>query len=110
MKTRPLTDLLWLFVGPVVWFAQFAVLYGAEALICTPPQATGRLMTWIGAAATLVALIAFAAMLLRIRPVTDDAASAFLHGSALVLALLSALAVLWTAFPLAILPVCSPAG
>ena len=36
---RPLADLLRLFVPPALWFAHFVVLYGAEALICTPPAA-----------------------------------------------------------------------
>ncbi len=115
MKARPLADLLTLFVGPAVWFAYFTAIYGAEALICTPPVTTGRVMTWIGTAATLVALALlaiFAAMLLRPRLAAvkraDHTATAFLHRAALLLALLSGLGVMWTAFPLAVLPVCAP--
>lgn len=115
MKARPLADLLLLVVGPVVWFAHFTVVYGTEALICTPPVTTGRVMIWIGTAATLVALavlIVFAAMLLRTRPATekqaDGTGAAFLRGAALLLALLSAVGVIWTAFPIAVLPVCAP--
>ena len=36
---RPLGDLLRVFVPPALWFAHFGVLYGAEALVCTPPAA-----------------------------------------------------------------------
>ena len=114
MKARPLADLLRLFVGPLVWFAHFTVLYGAEALICTPPVTMGRVMTWIGAAATLVALtalIAFAAMLLRLgRSAGEHGDSTFLHEAALLLALLSAVGVIWTAFALLLLPVCALTG
>jgi hypothetical protein len=113
MKARPLADLLRLFVGPVAWFAHFTVLYGAEALICTPPVTTGHVMFWIGTAVTLIALaglIVFAAKLLRTRAAADEGAdnAAFLRGAALLLALISALGVIWTAFPIAVLPVCAP--
>lgn len=111
-RVPPLTDLLRLFVGPGVWFAHFTFVYGAEALICTPPVARPALMSWAGAAATaaaLAALIAFGFMTMR-RPVdrTEHTGAAFLRGAALLLALLSGLAVIWTAFPLAVLPVCAP--
>ena len=38
-RVRPLADLLRLFIGPGIWFAHFTLVYGAEALICTPPVA-----------------------------------------------------------------------
>lgn len=109
---RPLTDLLRLFVGPGVWFAHFTFVYGVEALICTPPVTRPGVMSWVGAAATvaaLAALIAFAFMTMR-RPVnrTEHTGAAFLLGAASLLALLSGLAVIWTAFPLAVLPACAP--
>jgi hypothetical protein len=111
-RVRPLGDLLRLFVGPGVWFSHFTVVYGAEALICTPPVTGSGVMSWIGAAATaaaLAALIAFAFMTMN-RPVdrTEHSGAAFLHDAALLLTLLSGLAVIWTAFPLAVLPVCAP--
>ena len=58
---RPFTDLLRLFAGPAVWFAHFTVVYGAEALICTPPIGSPRAMVWTGLAATVVALAALIA-------------------------------------------------
>ena len=72
-------------------------------------------MTWIAAAATIVALGAlalFAAALVR-QPPPDDrpeehTGAAFLHAAALLLAALSALGVVWTALPVALLPVCAP--
>jgi hypothetical protein len=117
MKARPLADLLLLFVGPAVWFAHFTILYGAEALICTPPVTTAGAMTWIGIAATLVALAVltvFAAMLVRSGHLAgergEQSSPAFLHGVALLLALLSALGAIWTAFPIALLRVCASTG
>lgn len=113
-RVRPLADLLRVFVGPGLWFAHFTIVYGAEALICRAPGASaGRAMTMLGGAATvavLLALAAFATILLRTRRATDSAASHaganLLHGTALGLALVSAIGVIWTAFPLALLPVC----
>jgi len=114
-RARPLTDLLRLFVGPGLWFAHFVVLYGAEALVCTPPAASGRAMTWIALAATIMtlgALALFAGSWLRDPPSSDPpgehTGAAFLHAAALMLALLAALGVVWTAFPVAMLPVCMP--
>jgi hypothetical protein len=55
-RTRPLADLLRLFAGPTVWFMHLVLLYGAEALICTPPIGSARAMMWLGMAVTLAAL------------------------------------------------------
>jgi len=114
-RVRPLADLLRLFVPPGVWFAHFTIVYGAEALICTPPVARPGIMLWIGAFATgaaLVALTACAVMLVcRMGRDDEQPDAAFLHGATLWLALLSGFGVIWTAFPLAVLPVCAqPAG
>lgn len=112
-RVRPLTDLLRLFIGPGLWFAHFTVLYGAEALICTPPVTPGRAMIWIAAIATIAALCAlalFVARLMRQPPPEDreHTGAAFLRITALMLAMLSALGVVWTASPIALLPVCAP--
>jgi|GEM_PF-722901 len=108
---RPVTDLLWLFVPPGIWFAQFTTVYLAEALMCAPPITRPGALIWIGAAATasaLAALIAFALFLRRRADRNEHAGAAILHDAALWLALLSGLAVIWTAFPLAVLTVCAP--
>ena len=98
-RVRPLADLLQLFTGPAVWFAHFTVVYGAEALICTPPVGSPRAMVWIGAAATIAALGAlgaFAVALLRRQRNPKSAGRAhrcgiFARCAALLLALLSAM-------------------
>jgi hypothetical protein len=115
-RVRPLGDFLQLFTGPVVWFAHFVALYGAEALICTPGLAKPGVMTWVAAGATLAALAAlaaFAGLVLR-RPAREPADSQggarFLRAATLLLALLSAIAVVWVTFPAAVLPVCAPAA
>jgi hypothetical protein len=60
MSTRPVTDLLAVFVPPALWFAHFGTLYGAEALLCTPPAAARGALVWIGALVTVAALAALA--------------------------------------------------
>jgi hypothetical protein len=115
---RPFTDLLRLFVGPGVWFTHFTLLYGTEALICTPPVATPRTMIWMAAVATIAALGAlalFARRLVQLPPLYEPpetyTGAAFLHTATLLLAALAALGVVWTALPVALLPVCAtPAG
>ena len=115
---RPFTDLLRLFIGPAVWFAHFTVVYGAEALICTPPIGSPRAMVWTGLAATAVALGAltiFSVALWHER-VPEEAphehtGAAFLRSAPLLLAVLAMLAVIWTSLPIATLPACTaPAG
>ena len=115
-RVRPLADFLQVFTGPGIWFAHFTVVYGTEALLCTPPVSP-RVMAWIGAAATLAALGAlgaFAAALMRrpaTEPLDEHTGAAFLHRAALLLALLSAIGVIWASFPIAVLRACtSPAG
>jgi hypothetical protein len=115
-RVQPLSAMLQMLTGPVIWFAHFVLLYGAEALICTPPLARPGAMTWFTIAATLAALAAlgmFAAMAMR-RPAAgsrDHSDVGFLRAASLLLALLSAIAMVWVALPTAILPVCAaPAG
>lgn len=114
MNVRPVSDLFAVFIPPALWFVHFAVLYGAEALLCTPPAAPRGAMVWTGALATAAILAALAWFALRLRrqpvpgrtdPHTD---AAFLRSAGLLLALLAALGVVWTAFPVAVLPVCQP--
>jgi bacteriorhodopsin len=115
-RAQPLSAMLQMLAGPVIWFAHFVVLYGAEALICTPPLESSGAMTSVTIAATVAALVAlgiFAAIVMRqftaaSRNHTD---AGFLRVASLFLALLSAIAVIWVALPTAILPVCAaPAG
>jgi hypothetical protein len=113
---RPLADFLWLFVGPGVWFAHFTFLYGAETLLCLPPAASPHAVLWLAAIATALALGtlgAFATMMWR-RARTGGreppAGVGFLRNATLLLTLLSALAVTWTALPVAMLRACTGWG
>ena len=111
-RTRPLADLLRLFIGPAVWFLHLAFLYGAAALICTPPVGSVRTMTWLGAAATVTALVVLAmfaiASMRRVEdPPGEHTGAAFLRRTVLLLALLSAIGVIWSAVPLAMVPACA---
>ena len=110
-RARPLADLLQLFIAPVIWFLHVSLLYGGEALACTLPGGAGR-MTWFGAAATTIALCALAALaFVSNRPVKtrpdEHNGAAFLRRSMLFLTLLSAIGVMWGAFPLLLAPACA---
>jgi hypothetical protein len=115
-RAQPLSAMLQMLTGPVIWFTHFVVLYGAEALICTPPLASLGAMASVTIAATLAALVVlgiFAATVMR-RPAAASpkhSDATFLRMASASLALLSAIAVIWVALPTAILPVCAaPAG
>jgi hypothetical protein len=115
-RVRPLGDFLQLFTGPVVWFAHFVALYGAEALICTPGLATTGAMFLVAGVATLAALAVLGGFGIRVlrRPAHDPGDShdgaTFLRSATLLLAVLSAIAVVWVALPTALLPVCTSAA
>ena len=111
-RTRPLADLLRLFIGPVVWFLHLALLYGAEALICTPPLGSGRVMMWLGIAATAAALGTLVFLAAAPAPGSDRRPSdaAYLHRVTRLLAFLAAVGVIWNALPLALVPVCAIAA
>ena len=105
---RSFADLMQLFAPAGIWFTQFSTLYLAEALICAPSIAEPGALIWIGTAVTVGALAALMAFFLRRRPETGHDNAAFSHDVTMWLALLAGLAVIWTAFPLAVLPVCVP--
>jgi hypothetical protein len=114
-RTRPLADLLRLFVGPAVWFLHLALLYGAEALICTPPVGSGRAMVWLGIAATVAALGAL--LLLAAVPAprangrpSEHTGAAYLHYTTRLLAFLSAIGVIWNALAVVLVPACAQAA
>ncbi|WP_065753136.1 hypothetical protein [Bradyrhizobium paxllaeri] len=114
-RTRALADLLRLFVGPVVWFLHLALLYGAEALICTPSVGSGRVMMWLGIAATVTALgiLVFLAAVPAPRadgPPSQHRGAIFLHNTTRLLAFLSAIGVIWNALAVALVPVCTLAA
>jgi hypothetical protein len=116
IRVRPLGDLLELFGGPAIWFAHFVTLYAAEALVCTPGIAPAGAMTWLAGAATLAALGILGAFGLTVmrRPAREPAGrhggAAFLRAATLWLVLLSAVAVVWVALPIAVLRVCASAA
>ena len=89
-----------LLFSPSVWFAQFLLVYSTESLICSrlgTPTAHQILVL----VASAVALLA---VMLRMRSdLADPARSPWapMH-------CLAAIAVVWTALPVLILPSCSP--
>jgi hypothetical protein len=113
-SVQPLADFLRVLIAPTIWFAHFTFLYGAEALICIGP-ATERsaIMGWtaiLATAAALTGLIILMARLLqsaKAAAARTDRGNAWLPQVSLLLALLSALGIIWTALPTAILPACA---
>jgi hypothetical protein len=115
-NVRPLGDLLRVFVGPGLWAIHFAIMYGAEGLICPAlPAAQGSIMIWtasVASLAVLTALVVYATTLARQWSSADLAAGSnsivFLRSLALLLALLSMVGVIWTTLPLVFLSACTP--
>jgi hypothetical protein len=108
--SRPLTDLLFAFAGPIVWAGHFFGVYLTEALLCpTEGSATQATVRSIGGVLTVLALAVLLAFAIRHRRDDPTGRSAALF-FAFPLTLLSVLAVLWTSLPLWVLPACAPGG
>lgn len=106
---RPLSALLRLGTGPIVWFVHFTLTYGAEVVVCRPRPPAPDAMPWFGATTTLLALTVlawFAIASLRRDPAREGTDAAFLRSAALLLSALAALGVIWTAIPITLLRAC----
>ena len=110
-ETRPVTDLLFAFAGPIVWAGHFFAVYFTEALLCPAQGPVTQTPVWpIGVLLTVFALAAMLVLaMLQRRGATSARRSAALF-VALPLTLLSALAVIWTTLPMFVLPACAPGG
>lgn len=110
-ETRPVTDLLLAFAGPIVWAGHFFGAYLTEALFCPHRDlATQAPAPLIGALLTILALAAMLAFAIRQRrsgPAARRSAALFF---ALPLTFVSALGVFWTSLPLFLLPACTQGG
>ena len=104
-------DLVKPLTGPIVWAAHFFFLYLTEAFACAGSSLPAEAVRWSGLVATTTALAALALYLARLYPFrqqdrTAQAEAAFIFGAPL--ALLSMVAILWTAMPLLLFPACAP--
>lgn len=100
--------------GLAVWAAHFMLVYGFVAILCTrawnEPAAFGLSLAHLGVlAATAVALVGTAILGLigRRRLTRHGESPSFVGLTAIATALLSALAIVWTALPVYLLPLCS---
>ena len=107
-ERRLLSAALLCLAGPAIWFGCFALVYGAEALLCT--RAASSRYTVFAVAAALIALVALA-LVARANWRHGSAPGAterFLGRAGIVLTALSTLAVLWLMALAATLEACLP--
>ncbi|MFV3127277.1 hypothetical protein [Niveispirillum sp. KHB5.9] len=102
--TRTLLFLLW---GPIVWGVQFTFSYGGHTLLCAqdaPPDAS----RWLVGVLALLALTAIAPVALRCQAVATWAGveGGFVITIARLVAILSLIAVPWTATGALLLQAC----
>jgi len=112
MKARPISDFLWIMIGPAIWAAHLFLLYAAETLICISASPSQRIMLVTTATLTGGALCALAAAAYANRPRAKTLAAAFGERNfepflSMTLAGMSAIAVIWTALPALALRVCT---
>lgn len=110
-KVRPLGDFLRVLIAPAIWFAHFTFLYAAETFTCIS-AASDRATTivWTAVIATLAAWISLGLQLRgshrrQGHAVADDGTT-WLARTSMLLTLISALGIFWTAFPVALLAPC----
>jgi hypothetical protein len=118
-KASTVRILLLILGGPLIWAVHFSIMYGAVTLLCKSASVDNSARFLIFA--TLGTLIAIAALLTllarqlieagRERTGTDARdGSRFLRRSSVLLAAAALLAVVWSTFPVIMLPACSGAG
>jgi len=105
-------DLVKAVTGPIVWAIHFFFLYLTEAFACANRGLPTDAVRWSGLAATLAAVALLALFSTRFgrshqQDRTAQTQPAFKLGAPL--ALLSMVAIVWTAIPLLLLPACAPA-
>lgn len=94
--------------GPTVWAAHFFAMYGAATAVCRDPSLVSSVsLAFAAAGLTLVALLALLAG--AVRSLRYRGGSPTLAFVAFTLMGLSALAIVWTAAPVAAFPDCMPA-
>lgn len=105
--------------GPAIWAAHFFLVYGAQALICTGPDAPARggLLLPIDVALTAAAVSGLLYLMTwrlpsRQAPQATEGTgrSLFWRDTPVALAALAMLGVLWAALPPILLPACAPAA
>jgi hypothetical protein len=111
-RPLPLSHLVLALTGPIVWAAHFFILYLAEAFTCTSAGIAHDAVRWIGAGATAAALAILAVWSMRFSKTARGSVGGLSQPEvrfafAVPLALLSAIAILWSAMPLVLLPVCT---
>jgi NO-binding membrane sensor protein with MHYT domain len=106
-------NFLLLFSGPLIWAGHFVAIYGFTGILCARSYAN---VAWLGVGIAmwaiigtgLVALIAMAAVSLRVKP-RDAAADnqVFVRWMTLALSLLSGTAIVWETLSVFLVPVCN---
>jgi hypothetical protein len=107
-----MTDVIRISLPLTVWLISFSAVYGLHGVICSNPGWTtpslagltqGRLTLLAAFAMAIVAQVATLALL---RSERFGGATGFMRWTSLTLAVVGLVAVLWTLFPVAVLPLC----
>lgn len=102
-------------VGPIIWAIHFAVIYGFTGVLCARPGLQSG-QSWLGLgiiawgvlAASVVAIIVI--LIFNVsdwRGAVGRSNTAFMHGVAAWLGLLSIVAILWGAATVLLVPACA---
>jgi hypothetical protein len=107
-QARSIGAILPFLAGPLIWAAHFFALYLTESYACA--SMSSGIVSAIGLGGTLLALaaISFAAWTFWRSAQAGDSRNS-LAAFALPLALLSGVAIVWTALPILLLPACAVA-
>jgi len=115
MATRYNQPSLGLFAAPLIWGADFLVIYIFTALACARRFVTATwlgigVVPWIIGLATLIALAVTLTLTLRslrsARHHQADSTAIFVHRLSAAISGLCSLAILWNAWPVLFVPIC----
>ena len=110
-SARSIKGLGFVLAGPAIWAIHFFVLYASEGFLCAAgPWAAADAVRLISLTATTIAVAALLVFLgvQRQRPAAIEAVA--YRDISMGLAVMALLAVIWSALPAILLPVCTPAA
>ncbi len=107
-----MTDVIRLSLPLTFWLVSFSAVYGLHGIVCSSqwsatPSFTGLSQgRLVMLAAFVLAIVMQAAILAFLWSERFGGASSFMRGTSLTLAVAGLIAVPWTLFPVAVLPLC----
>jgi hypothetical protein len=108
-----MTDVIRISLPLTIWLVSFSLIYGLHGIVCSSSWSTAPSLA--GLTQGRLVLIAAFCMAILVQAITlaflssgrFGATAGFMRWTSITLAIVGLVAVLWTLFPVAVLPICN---